>query len=330
MQQQENRLVGALEPCHLPEDVEDKLDLAGCSTELLLLHASMESDRLAVVSDNGQRLSPWVRRLAVFAVAKVVQRLQLTDSATFQGVALLDAWLAARAPETSDSSFIREMPAACVAAVRVLHKTGATKEADVAMWHDAAAAIRAEMPGLRIDWFDLQPHDVRAQEFGLLRSLRWQVNVPSVESWLSMFEGRFGVLMAGEFSRSVIWMREDLRQLAFTMMLWRPASNVHAPRRLAGGLFSIGLLRATLLPAEALRPQHVCHDEWEELFLQSQMMNEVPACALQPEYVQLVLGCLVATTNLPIEEIQRDCEFTMGCLRGARGDLNRMYACGAH
>mmetsp|Transcript_90108 Transcript_90108/g.227274 ORF Transcript_90108/g.227274 Transcript_90108/m.227274 type:complete len:329 (-) Transcript_90108:265-1251(-) len=319
--------LSALRMDPLPDSLEEDLDAMGCATELLVLHASTESDRLAQTSDGGQLLSLWAWRLAVSGVDTVVRRLGLSDSALFRGVALLDAWLAVRASGMPDSSFIRDLPAACTAAVHVLCKFGALEEKNAGelMWRDATAAIGEELPRLCDDWFDVQPHDVQTQEFGLLHSLRWQINVPTVESWLSMIEARFGVVTVGFFSKPMVLAGQELRQLALTLLQWRPADKRHPPRRLASGLFGVGLLRAKLLPAEALRPQHVCQDEWEELFLQSQMVDEVPACTLSPTYFQWVLESLAIATHTPLEEVRQDCEITMGCLRGARGDLRRTF-----
>ena len=78
-----------------------------------------------------------------------------------------------------------------------------------------------------------------------------------------------------------------------------------------------------LLPVEDLRPEHVCRDEWEQLFQESHGVENVPPCVLQPQFSQQVMQSLVVAADLPLEELKRDCEFTMGCLRAAMGDWHR-------
>jgi len=306
----------------LIEDLEDRFELAHCSTELLLLEASREESILDPMVTGGRQFSPSVRRLAVACISQVTIEQELPRATWFQAVAVLDAWLAARSPSAFDTSFLREMIAACTVVLRLVFKTSVDAAHNrFPGWVEIVSQV---MQRFGYDLPSAPLHELHIMEQSLLLDLQWQVNAPTLESWISILGARFGVTTEELYAKPLAWATEKMRQLAKRLVEWKAADWQRRPQRLAAGLFGIGLASEGLLHIEDLRPQYVYTQEWEELFLGTQTRTVLPRCRLSPRYAQHVLTSFIGAANLPMEELQQDCEFTMRCLQDAAGALRPM------
>jgi len=304
----------------LCEDLEDRFELAHCSTELLLLQAAREESMLDPMTTGGSQVSPLVRRLALRCMSQVTIAQQLPKTIWYQAVVVLDAWLAARTPSVSDSSFLQEMPAVCSVVLDVLCKTNADKTQNRHPGRvENGEIVHEVMQTLGYDLPAASPHDLHVMEQSLLLDLQWQVNMPTVESWISMLGARFGVITQDLYAEPLAEIAEEVCNLAKKLVMWKPADWQRRPRRLAGGLLGIGLVGASLLRIEDLRPHYVYREEWEQLFRESQTMAVAQRCTLPPRFTQRILTSFVIAADLPLEEIQQDCEFAMRCLQAAAG-----------
>jgi len=296
------------------------------STELLLQQTVTEKEVFSLIGAGSRQISSRMRQFALHVINDLAKDEGLLEDVWFQGAVLLDAWLSAH-PACTDSSFLGQMPAVISAVMRSLHKAYSTQAQGQQniLWRshlENQVQLCMQMRGYAVPggWH----RDLRAQDQSLLRCVGWRINVPSLESWLSMLEKRFGVLTAEFFAEQVAWAKNMVRHLARLLVGSRPACDQRRPSRFARGLFALGLVHARLLPLEGLRPQHVDQDEWEQLFQESQAMGNVPPCALpQCLWQEQVLQPLIVSAHASLQEVQQACEFTMGCLRGALGDMHR-------
>mmetsp|Transcript_114177 Transcript_114177/g.285640 ORF Transcript_114177/g.285640 Transcript_114177/m.285640 type:complete len:348 (-) Transcript_114177:308-1351(-) len=304
----------------LVEDVEHKLELAHVTTDMMPIWASIENNMISILISGGQRLTPSIRQLALLGISEVVSCLKLPEAMWFHGMALLDTWLATHNSSTPSSDIIGGLPAACVAVAQVLRKIESGKSVSKSLRLDAADRICTAMRMCGCHLPDVLLQDVQEKEQSLLRCLGGQVTTVSLESWLSLLEARFHVLTADFYVELMIEAADRMRDQARVLVHWMPADGHRRPQHLATGLLGTGLVCAKLLPLEPLRPQHVTQDAWGQLFRESQLLEDMLACTLQPWLWRQVLESLATAANISMDQLQQDCTFTMECLRTAMDD----------
>jgi len=217
------------------------------------------------------------------------------------------------------------LPATCVALVKMLRKADAAtlsmRGSNLAV-HTKQLAQWLQRAGCPAQ--EATEEDLSKQECVLLEALEWQINLPSIESWMSMFCTRFNVLTRGLFVPSLNWVWEQGIFYARMVVMQRATSKELPPRRQAIGLLSLSFASARLLELEALRPHKLCSTMWEQLFVQSQLQGSVPPCVLRPGHARRVLELLQVTMDTNLVDLQEDCERVAVLLRDALTTFRHM------
>ena len=111
---------------------------------------------------------------------------------------------------------------------------------------------------------------IRIHEQAVLQSLSWQINLPSVHTWLSMLRDRFNILSCRICSQSIDFAFASSTSIAGTLVMHNVVSTSMSPQRMANGLFCLTMVVVNLIPLEALRPVGLCTAEgWTKLYIQN-------------------------------------------------------------
>jgi len=100
--------------------------------------------------------------------------------------------------------------------------------------------------------------------------LRWQVNVPSIETWLSVFCTRLMLMSDTALFPCLQWVQWFCTMHAEPFVLLRPACPTLTPRSAAQGLLCTGLLAAGLVPLDSMTPTELEVEAWDTIFQQLQ------------------------------------------------------------
>lgn len=155
---------------------------------------------------------------------------------------------------------------------------------------------------------DVTEEQVGTQEKCVMRSLKWILHVPTIDTWLSAFWMRLHVFTNGHFDQQLQSLYSQQSKLSVQMALrWftlgHAVTSDLPPQTIASGVFCQGLVRAGLLPPEVLQGSG---PSWQALFGFPQFQ---PApCELREHDYRHMLGRLVAATGCDVVTLRDDCE----------------------
>jgi hypothetical protein len=251
----------------------------------------------------------------------------------FEAATLLDAFYAGT---SCNGTVVEHVPATCMAVLSILLKAdSASSRHRLYGPHNLQAHASQLVQWLRSLGYkpdEVTSEEIMNQEVVVLAGLRWQINLPSLESWVATFCTRFNVLTRGGFLPSLAWAWERMMLFARAAVMQKPASRTLLPRRVAAGLMCLGLARARLLQVEALlHPsmdakaleafnwQDGCspsppqkQPQQQEGQQQHQQQEEgAPAMAVEPEQAERVLELLKVVTCLDLPALQEACSLVV-------------------
>lgn len=207
------------------------------------------------------------------------------------------------------------LPAICVAIVAIVKKMD---NSSLERWMQPgfktylASAVRIAA-WLRDKGYDHVSEDVTEEQVGfqekrVLKSLKWILHVPTIDTWLSAFWMRLHVFTNNHFDQQLQSMYCAQSQLSVQMALrWFTLGQAVTcdlpPRTIAAGVFCQGLVRVGLLPIEVLQGSG---SSWQDLF---NFPKFQPAkCDLREHDYRHMLGRLEAATGCDVATLRDDCE----------------------
>lgn len=289
---------------HLCGALQDELDRKGVPNELLVdMAASERSSFQAATNSKGQALPPQVRSLALRFMEHLACKQGLPQTSWLTAALLLDLYCL-RVP---GGICIETLPATCVAVVHVMKKNDTVFAGHVSQWCQLATRQFAQVVGVW-GFAVVEAQDgtmVAKQERSLLQALGWQINVPSLDAWMSTFTGRFNVLTGGMFAVSMTLVYQTGIALGGRVVARLPTSPQLPPRTLAIAATGLGCVYAHLLPHETLQAAgHPPPEGWEHIFDAVANQSALPVCALNPAYSQRVLELLQVSMACRVAELQ--------------------------
>lgn len=254
------------EPDDIAKAREDALDDHYVPTELINEWISREDKVWISSCDNFVQLPTKVRHLAAKFMAEAVETLDLLPSSWFLAVTLLDAY-SLRAPGGLE---VKNLAAVCVVIVKLLHKMDVADcrwnvEAMITCIASKAVLFAHCLQTLGYDAIHVSADTIVVQERILLTTFQWKISMTSHEMWISMFCERFHVLTGTALQPSVKWIQEQSIFFASRLLMWQATSERLLPRRVVCGLIGLNMVRARLLPLQALQPPTLCLQQWEGL-----------------------------------------------------------------
>jgi hypothetical protein len=278
-----------------------ELDALGASDERFLHMVASEQKSFA--SPAAAQLPLPAREVALRFMAFIQERVSLRQKDWFEGSTWLD--VSARAARGAD---VTRLPGVVVAIVslkkkresaswsaRKIHQHLAPYTSQLADW------LKAVDPQYEAKVYDAD--SIQEIERELLQDLEWRLNVPTIESWTSLFCDRLNVLLHGEF---VISLDSDMLRQLVASMLSQPCTTDVTPRSRANGLFALLLSKMGLLPFDFLRPSSVSPSNWQRSWEQANPQTRVPECTLEASLVELVLEKLLAAMHLSTATLRTD------------------------
>jgi len=313
-------------PSHNPEysdDVEAALEMQHVHDDMLASRSELEKKVLMPISD--PTLVPVaanIREAALRFMSHLTQLMNLPPNTWFQTVTLFDIYCLSM-PE---GPLIEQLPATCIALVKLLQKMDCA----------AASPTQADLSPLGDymgEWLETLGHLVQPTtnrtianvELSLLQVLNWQLDMPTVESWMSMFCARINILTQSAFIASFNWIWEQSICYARMILIKQALSPTHPPIQMATGLIALGCVSARLIPVATIRPLKVCARTWDQSFAESQPGGTIPECVLTEAQSQQVLQLLHVSTRANLEEIQDACRVLVPCMKEAYVSILQMH-----
>jgi hypothetical protein len=204
----------------------------------------------------------------------------------------------------------------CVAVVRLVEKSN-RGTASRPMWNQDVAQlisallehVRGSMP-IGPEWepeMDVDNNMLMQREIDVLTVLGMRLTArPSFYDWLSILGIRFGVLSRGKLAPTLDWVWNYGMGGAQVIFRATPVSPELLPRRIAVGLFALGLVFAGVLPLSAFKPADVTDEEWQQRMSKScpGPNAAMPVCHVPQTYWNSLLDILQAASRCDIKELQ--------------------------
>mmetsp|Transcript_3818 Transcript_3818/g.12173 ORF Transcript_3818/g.12173 Transcript_3818/m.12173 type:complete len:313 (-) Transcript_3818:58-996(-) len=305
----------------LTEDIEEALERDGASCELLAGWAARERKALAAPKGAGGHALPRdARKAAVKCIGFLAKPMELPENAGLKAAILLDMYCM-RAPGGLN---VEELPAVCAAVLRLLLKMEdalrGMREVNFVPHATRLAQIFRHM-GIPVG--EATGEQIAAQERALLTTLQWQINLPTVSCWLTLFLKRFNTITQRKYEASITWITATSTWWCSCVVTNEVTTEKLPPRSIATGFLGIFFAMAFLLPWEALRPADFSVEAWAHLYQQVLANGKDPTCHLESEHAQQVLQQLLTSANLTFEELQAGCSLTAGLLQQAHTKCTR-------
>lgn len=273
----------------LPSKYFNKLYAQGVSSEHAAVLAKQEAKALAGEARGTDAELRLVREHTLRFVAALVDMMQLPPAGRFNAVRLLDLY---HSRGGGGDRPVATLPAACAAAVSLVGKGEDSTFTDFGRLYPTLAvesnrfARWLQCPVGPCAWplEEVASEDILSEEWKMLELLEWQLMPPSVHTWLTVLCERFTVLSSDAFRRAVDWVQKWTLTISWTLLNCQGggAGLEISPRRVAQGLFCLGLVSAGELPAATLRPDGVRPEDWEMLLRQGRNQIDFP-CGLAPD-----------------------------------------------
>eukprot|EP00747_Dinoflagellata_sp_TGD_P171682 gnl/TRDRNA2_/TRDRNA2_206324_c0_seq1.p1 gnl/TRDRNA2_/TRDRNA2_206324_c0~~gnl/TRDRNA2_/TRDRNA2_206324_c0_seq1.p1 ORF type:complete len:348 (+),score=37.87 gnl/TRDRNA2_/TRDRNA2_206324_c0_seq1:37-1080(+) len=246
-------------------------------------------------------LDRFARQIALHFFHVVMRRMKLPSCCWFTAAALLDTL---RSP-------ISSLPTTCAALASIVRKTESGKIIDEDEAHILIdeTAIMANSLQTSMGMVTIAKADIELEEARVLQDLSWQVQLPTVESWIQTDCLRLTVLIGSTFAMPIESIKHQIVQVSRGIVLSKPLTGEFSQRKAAHGLVCLGLVAARLLPLDVFRPVEVDPEEFEEMFCctcQWRLEDSVPTCLLTPETWECFVTAVSAATGRSIPELQQD------------------------
>jgi len=306
----------------LTDELKDALDDFSAADDVLVRWKALEQWSVAVPEGRAESLPPRCREVAMRLLAELVESMDLAPPRWFTAMALLDTF----ARRSRDQLKAESLLTVCLAVARVLKKVdNAASEHDIQHLGLEAALVQA---GQRLQaggisapaggWVPAQAEVGRAER-ALLEALQWRIQLPSHESWITMGCLRLDVLTSRAFAPTIRWAWQQCTLLAGAVGVAQAATKAAPSSRLAAGLLGINLVRAALLPLEALRPPQYQPWAWQELYLRTQLGDIPMNPALAADRSQYLLEILLVALRCALPELREACGQALESVARARG-----------
>jgi hypothetical protein len=227
----------------------------------------------------------------------LADRMNLPAGSLAQAATNFDVYCHRALKSTED---IADLPEVCVVLCHIIYKAdNATVQADMAELRSAANWFRQQSCLSKYLLSD-EERSLQTQELKVLQALEWQVNLPSVETWLVAFCSRFDAATSGVFGSMLacIYQRGILLSKALTQHV---DALKFPPRSLALGFLCSGFITTGLLPSNTFRPESLEEAEWETVFTASQRGSGSRCIMDEACQKRIVLYLQLATQASPEE-----------------------------
>lgn len=246
-----------------------------------------------------------LRRATLRFMRFLADTIDLTPQAWFRAAVLLDA-----ACLKKDGGLpIKDLPIAAAALV-VLIKKEETADFNSYCFHLQEQIVQLRnyfrTLGYETEDEDITEDCIFRMELALMDLLRWQVNVPSIESWLSVFCTRLMLMCDPAVLPCLRWVWRFCTMHAEPFVLLGPAWPTLTPRSAAQGLLCVGVLAAGLVPLDSMSPSEAEAEAWETILHQFQPQQQQHMSGTHGPMSQKVLDQLENATCSDLADLQID------------------------
>jgi len=251
----------------LSEEMMEQLEARGAHDELIQHWGSIENKAFPTTMSRPLPLE--VRGATLRFMRFLTETMDLAPSAWFRAAVLLDA----ACLKVEGGLPLKDLPTTAAALVVLVKKAdtadfdfyGPHLQAQIMQLHSCFTTL-----GYEAEQQEITANTIHRQELALMALLRWQVNVPSIESWLSVFCTRLMLMSDAALFPCLQWVWRFCTMHAEPFVLLGPAWPTLKPRNAAQGLLCVGLLAVGLMSLDSMSPSELELEAWESIFQQFQ------------------------------------------------------------
>lgn len=288
---------------------QEALDGQCASDEFMAIHRDREARMFAFTSSNVEEAIQDLRSLAITFMGRLVCGFRHSDKAWFDAVLLFDLYCLRATTHVQ----AQDLPAICTALVMLLQKADDSMSVPrmdnlVTYGNNFRQFLNAQH---NIDAPVLTANVVSEREMLVLEALRWQINMPTVDVWLSCICARINSLTRMSLLAMLVPVWQQSLLLARAIVLAHPFLPSLTPERLARGLLSLGCVAAKLLPRSSFGIRET--DNLGEAF----PMQPVFVAASEQEDArnEFLTEAMQLATRSTLATLQEDCELVRIALR---------------
>ena len=242
-----------------------------------------------------RRVSGSMRKAGLLFLKLLARRMGLGSDAWFNAVVLLNAYLQRKS--STDQQHTSALYTAIISTLTKLDSVITGEKLIVRKANDLVEAFG--LPFLTCNMLFKKERD-------LLMTLKWNMNPPSVYTWISAACIRFDLMTKCGIYKNITFAQEVVIRYAEKLLVQCPDVGTVPPRRLANGLVALGLVVATILEFEALCPAGVEISEFSLLFKDFFDLKAMPACIVPPNHRDMLFQVFMFATGFQAHELRRD------------------------
>lgn len=308
-----NRVSRVLNDLLLDDDVQEALDGQCASDDFMSICTEREERAFRIKSRKVEsslqkQLDTDVRKRAITFTWRLIAGSLHEESWSDSVVVLFDAYCC----RATSPVQVEDVPALCVVLPMLLQKAD---NADIGarssvLWQRLVFSLCANQfkqslreAGHEVSTSIVTEKTVSDQEVLFLKELSWQINLPTVESWMSSYCARMNTLTRRAMIQTLVSVWQQSLQIARAFLFRRAGCPDLPPQRVARGLLALGCAAARLLPPESLGIDED-HD-LETLFTQLPPAGSLPAQSkVRQQFFEELLK--VATCS-SLKTLREDC-----------------------
>jgi len=294
--------------CQLEDYVADELDNASAANETILHMDETEHNLITrgPIRSKEVAMTTPVRAVASDWLRRAVYMIDLEEDDMYRAEMLLEICYARRGRD-----ILYKLPSVCMAIVRVLRKASSSNVLylDNFDFNTYAEEMTEALTRIGLEGVDGNCEMMEAIEAELLLELDWEINVPTIWTWLRTYSARFTVLTRNIFSTQMVWVWQMGLGLAETLMLSNQFPAYISIKELIGGVLCLMWVHTGLLPLSEFRPQGWTPDKWDTLYLQAKLEATIPVCSIpcakdaMLEIVQMATGTCIGALQQQMEVV---------------------------
>eukprot|EP00440_Ansanella_granifera_P068851 gb/GFBE01074688.1/.p1 GENE.gb/GFBE01074688.1/~~gb/GFBE01074688.1/.p1 ORF type:complete len:337 (+),score=52.25 gb/GFBE01074688.1/:1-1011(+) len=278
--QEEEDEEGGLSPMLANEELEDGWFRMGAPSGFV---AHLREVELQALMHSGMvpPLAGLLRGASLRCLSRAIQAMTGAQSGWFKAATLFDCYCSKFAVA------IEELPTTCLSIARITQKFDLSSEtplpysAEYSLFEKAAGCAEdfgAWLSSAGYDVPEVTSDLVHKSEMEILRGLKWQIDMPCVERWLTAYLTRLSMIGDNGVQQVLQAVQTKSFVLARAVVMCEPVSEDLTNGQLALGLLCLGLVEVGLVPMSDLRPKELSLSAWTDMYLSSQPSGVVPAC----------------------------------------------------
>lgn len=295
----------------IPETIQDLWHQHGVATERVEKCKACEQHAFMPTQQAGPPLPAQARNDALRCMRSIINTLGMSFQEWSQAVCLFDIYSLMVTEE------VLLLPTTCLCMVRLVKKFDKTESVRTDFQSTWLPIARRMVPGMAMsgrEISEITENILNSHELQICQAINWQIDVMTVDRWISMFSTRFNVLTENQYQLNIM----ELVPVVHALIMYESASLQFSNYSLALGVFILSLAKARLIPFGVLQPLAIGHPRMDAAFAPSELDGRIPGDALMDNQLSSMVGIIEAVTCCELHVLQQASQHVIQTLTAAQ------------